>query len=87
MAAIRAVFPASSVSSGSAPSERRREIVSSDASRAAAIRGVLPYLRSGCMVNWLLIKFIFAEEYPNPFVVLNENIVGPKMSGNLLCFS
>ena len=37
--------------------------------------------------NWLLIKFIFAEEYPNPFVVLNENIVGPKMSGNLSCFS
>ena len=47
MAKIKAVSPLASVISGEAPQERREETVSSDASRAASISGVIPFLVCG----------------------------------------
>ena len=55
MAEIKAVLPLALVLSGLAPQERSEVIVSSDASRAADISGVLPFLVFGCKETVMMI--------------------------------
>ena len=57
MASIKAVLSPVMVS-GSAPQERREEIVSSDALRAAFISGVLPSLVFGCKETVMMMMTI-----------------------------
>ena len=65
VAQIKAVWPWTSDLSGDAPQDRREETVSSDAVRAAAISGVIPFFVSGCKETVIIMVI---DDYDNDFV-------------------